>query len=139
MKVDVLVVEPDLNAFEATDRRLRDRFHLVWASSCNAALTMLSTAAFDAVLVRADDGPSLAFISRLTAEFPTIPIVAIAPWEVQGDRACECGAKEWVSTPINAGRLATVLDLVSVEARQAREGVSPVSLGPTYLPRNHRL
>jgi DNA-binding response OmpR family regulator len=121
MKPDVLVVEPDLNAFAVTDRRLRDRFQLVWAPTWDAAHTALSRFTFDAVLVRADDEAGLAFISKVTSQLPTVPIVAIAPWEVQGDRACVCGAKEWISAPINYPRLAAVLDFVSVEARHARE------------------
>lgn len=122
MKPDVLVVESDLSAFAVTDRRLHDRFHLVWASGWDAALTALTRRDFDAVVVRADDEPSLAFISKVSVEFPKVPVVAVAPWEVQGDRACVCGAKEWVSAPINYPRLGAVLDFVSVEARREREG-----------------
>jgi DNA-binding response OmpR family regulator len=122
MKPEVLVVESDLTAFAVTDRRLHDRFRLVWASTWDAALMALGRRSFDAVLVRADAEPGLAFISRVKAEFSTVPVVAIAPWEVQGDRACVCGAKEWVSAPINYPRLAAVLDFVSVEARRDRGG-----------------
>lgn len=122
MKPDVLVVESDLTAFAVTDRRLHDRFHLVWAPGWDAALTALTRRDFDAVVVRADDEPGLAFISKVAVEFPNVPVVAVAPWEVQGDRACVCGAKEWVSAPINYPRLGAVLDFVSVEARREREG-----------------
>ncbi|MDP3236853.1 MAG: hypothetical protein Q8S33_32545 [Myxococcales bacterium] len=123
MKPDVLVVESDLSAFAVTDRRLHDRFHLVWAPGWDAAFTALTRHVFDAVVVRADGEPGLAFISKVAAEFPNVPVVAVAPWEVQGDRACVCGAKEWVSAPINYPRLGAVLDFVSVEARREREGL----------------
>lgn len=118
MKPDVLVVESDISAFAIADRRLRDRFHLVWAPSYEAAHTAMSRLAFDAVLTRADDDPSFAFISRASSEHPAIPVIAIAQWEVQGDRAAASGATDWVSAPVNFHRLAAVLDFVVVNAQR---------------------
>lgn len=117
MKPDVLVVESDISAFAIADRRLRDRFHLVWAPSYEAAHTAMSRLSFDAVLTRADDDPSFAFISRASAEHPAIPVIAIAQWEVQGDRAAACGAKDWISAPVNFHRLAAILDFVIVKTQ----------------------
>ncbi|MBE2251003.1 MAG: hypothetical protein IAE78_15805 [Myxococcus sp.] len=121
MKPDVLVVEPDLVAFALAEKRLHDGFHLVWAQSYEVARAALEARPFDAVLVRAEDEPGLAFISRVTVEHPGLALVAIAPWEVQGDRARACGAREWVSAPVNYPRLAALLDFLSIESRQARE------------------
>lgn len=118
MKPDVLVVESDISAFAIADRRLRDRFHLVWAPSYEAAHSAMARFAFDAVLTRADDDASFAFISRATAEHPAVAVIAIAQWEVQGDRADACGAKDWVSTPVNFHRLAAVLDFAVVSGRR---------------------
>lgn len=118
MKPDVLVVESDISAFAVADRRLRDRFHLVWAPSYEAAHTAMARFAFDAVLTRADDDPSFAFISRASTEHPAVPVIAIAQWEVQGDRASTCGAKDWISAPVNFHRLAAILDFVVVDARR---------------------
>ncbi|MER2564547.1 MAG: hypothetical protein ABTQ32_27715 [Myxococcaceae bacterium] len=118
MKPDVLVVESDISAFAIAERRLRDRFHLVWAPSYEAAHSALNRLPFDAVLARADDDASFAFIAQATAEHPGVPVIAIAHWEVQGDRASDCGAKDWVSAPVNFHRLAAVLDFAVVSGRR---------------------
>ncbi len=118
MKPDVLVVESDISAFAIADRRLRDRFHLVWAPSYEAAHSAMGRFGFDAVLTRADDDPSFAFIARASSEHPAVPVIAIAQWEVQGDRAAACGAKDWVSAPVNFHRLAAVLDFAVVSGRR---------------------
>lgn len=125
MKPDVLVIESELTAFALADRRLRDQFHLTWAPSLGAAESMLSRLHFDVVLARADDDAHVGFIARLVHEWPDVPIVAIAPWEVQGDRAVECGAREWVSAPINFPRLAAVLDFVVVDRRREEHHALP--------------
>ncbi|MBL8921229.1 MAG: hypothetical protein JNJ54_20365 [Myxococcaceae bacterium] len=110
MKPDVLMVESDVAAFAIADRRLRDRFHLVWAPTFEAARTALGRFAFDAMLTRADDDSCFGFITQVSMAHPELPVIAVAPWEVQGDRACACGAKEWVSSPVNYTRLRAVLD-----------------------------
>ncbi len=121
MKPDVLVIEADLTAFALADRRLREHFHLTWAPGLEAAESALSRLHFDAAIVRADDDTQLSFIARLAKEWPDVPIVAIAPWEVQGDRAVELGAREWISSPINFARLAAVIDFVVVDERRNTE------------------
>lgn len=130
MKPDVLVIEPDLTAFAIADRRLREHCHLTWAPGAEAAASALGRLHFDAAVVRAEDEGQLALISRLAVEWPDLPIVAIAPWEVQGDRAVACGAREWISAPINFARLAAVIDFVVVE--QTRRENRP----PSGLPLN---
>jgi DNA-binding response OmpR family regulator len=115
MKPDVLVIEPDITLFAIADRRLHERFNLLWAPTPEAAMTALRKFGFDAVLVRAEE---LSLIARLHDEHPRLPLIAVAPWEVQGDRAVESGAHEWVSSPINFPRLAAVLDFAIVEAHR---------------------
>lgn len=110
MKPEVLVVESDIAAFAIADRRLRDRYHLIWAPTFEAARTAFGRFAFDAMVTRADDDGCFEFIEKMSTLHPALPIIAISPWGVQGDRACDCGAKEWVSSPINYPRLAAVLD-----------------------------
>lgn len=125
MKPDVLVVESDIAAFAIADRRLRDRFHLVWAPTIQSALTALGRFAFDAMLARADEDGCFDFIGRVATEHPELPIIAISPWEVQGDQACACGAKEWVSSPVNFPRLTAVLDFAIHEREEQDEAPSP--------------
>lgn len=119
MKPDVLIVESDIAAFAIAERRLRDRFHLIWAPTFDAARIAFSRFAFEAMVTRADDDGCFEFIAQMVASHPDVPIVAISPWEVQGDRACACGATEWVSSPINYPRLGAVLDQL-VEREPAR-------------------
>lgn len=123
MKPGVLVVEPHLDSFAVLHRRLIDRFDPVWAVTFEEALRSLRSGnvSIDAVLVRADSLAGLEFIAQATKRHPHTPVVAIAPWEVQGDRACGHGAKEWVSSPINFPHLLALLDVVLVSARSARE------------------
>lgn len=117
LKPDVLVVETDSGAFALLERKLGDWFHLVWARSHEAALTAIERFRFDAVVTRADSDESLQLISALCERHGETPLVAVSPWEVQGDRACELGAREWVSAPVNHARLARVLDDVVVRQR----------------------
>lgn len=128
MKTGVLVVEPHLDSFAVLHRRLIDRFDPVWAVTFEEALRSLraGNVTIDAVLVRADSLSGLEFIAQATKRHPHTPVVAIAPWEVQGDRACARGAKEWVSSPINFPHLLALLDVVSVAARSDREGTGSV-------------
>jgi len=123
MKPGVLVVEPHLDSFAVLHRRLVDRFEPIWAVTFEEALRSLRapSVGIDVVLVRADSLSGLEFISHATDRHPRTPVVAIAPWEVQGDRACARGAKEWLSSPINFPRLLAVLDVVAAEARSQRE------------------
>lgn len=118
MKPDVLMIDPDITSFAIADRRLRDHFSLLWAPTIEAAMSALRKFELDAALVRADD---LEAIRRLHEECPDLPLVAVAPWESQGDEACSAGASEWVSAPINFARLAAVLDFVVVRSKRADE------------------
>jgi DNA-binding response OmpR family regulator len=128
MKPDVLVIEPDITLFAIADRRLHERFNLLWAPTPEAAMTALRKFGFDAVLVRAEE---IALIARLRKEHPTLPLIAVAPWEVQGDRAVENGAHDWVSSPINFPRLAAVLVFAIAEAhREARREPGPLVHAP---------
>jgi DNA-binding response OmpR family regulator len=128
MKPDVLVIEPDITLFAIADRRLHERFNLLWAPTPEAAMTALRKLGFDAVLVRAEE---IALIARLRKEHPTLPLIAVAPWEVQGDRAVENGAHDWVSSPINFPRLAAVLVFAIAEAhREARREPGPLVHAP---------
>ncbi|MCU0697744.1 MAG: hypothetical protein MUC96_14560 [Myxococcaceae bacterium] len=116
MKPDVLVVEPDISVFAVSDRRLHERYNLLWAPTPEAATAALRKFSFDAVLIRAE---ALALINRIREEHLGLPVIAIAPWEVQGDRAVSCGATEWISAPINFSRLAAVLDVSIGHAQRA--------------------
>jgi DNA-binding response OmpR family regulator len=127
MKPDVLVVEPDITRFAIADRRLHERFNLLWGPTPEAATAALRKFGFDAVLIRAED---LELISRIRAEHPHLPIFAIAPWEVQGDRAVARGASEWVSAPVNFPRLAAVLDFTIVQAQRAGSGSGRLAAAP---------
>lgn len=127
MKPDVLVVEPDISVFAVSDRRLHERFSLLWGPTPEAATAALRKFGFDAVLIRAE---ALELITRIRAEHPGLPIIAIAPWEVQGDRAVSCGATEWISAPINFPRLAAVLDFSIVEAQRSGSGSGRLAAVP---------
>ena len=127
MKPDILFVEPDISLFAIADRRLHERFNLLWGPTPEAAVSAMRKFGFDAVLVRAEE---LELIHRLHREHPDVPIIAIAPWEVQGDRAVGCGAKEWVSAPINFPRLAAVLDFAIAEARRSGSGTPRMAAAP---------
>jgi DNA-binding response OmpR family regulator len=127
MKPDVLVVEPDITLFAIADRRLHERFNLLWGPTPEAATAALRKFGFDAVLIRAEE---LELISRIRAEHPELPIIAIAPWEVQGDRAVSAGATEWLSSPINFPRLAAVLDFTIVAAQRSGSGSGRLAAAP---------
>lgn len=126
MKPDILVIEPDLTAFALADRRLHEQCHLTWAPGLEAAESALRRLHFDVAIIRADDDSQLASIARLAAEWPNLPLVAIAPWEVQGDRAVASGAREWISSPINFARLAAVIDFVIVDETRREERAARV-------------
>ncbi len=123
MLPSVLIIQPSVEAFALSERRLKTSARLMWAQSFEAGLSLLEAHHFDALLVRADDEASLTFITRVSLEYPATPVVAIALWEVQGDRACACGAAQWLSAPVQLPRLAAVLDAL-VTARTTRTAPS---------------
>jgi DNA-binding response OmpR family regulator len=127
VKPDILVVESDISQFAVADRRLHERFNLLWGPTPEAATAALRKFDFDAVLVR---GEALELIARIRSEHPALPIIVVAPWEVQGDRAVACGATEWVSAPINFPRLSAVLDFCVVAGRRSGSGSARLAAAP---------
>jgi DNA-binding response OmpR family regulator len=123
MLPSVLIIQPSVEAFALSERRLKTSARLVWAQSFEAGLSLLDGHHFDAVLVRADDEASLEFIARVTHQHPATPVVAIALWEVQGDRACALGAAQWLSAPVQPPRLSAVLDAI-ISARSTTRALS---------------
>jgi CheY-like chemotaxis protein len=119
-----LVVEPDEEAFTSLCRRLQGPFSLTHAASLAHGCVLLEQDRFDAIVIRAEEEPALRFIADLRRR-AAVPVIAIAAWEAQGDRAAAAGATDWVSFPVNFGHLAEVLIGatralgVSIESRSA--------------------
>lgn len=146
----ILIADADLMGVASLIGTLKDRYHVVSASSSDQLLTLLNQQSIDLLLldIRLPGEDPFQLCERLRQDEKTshLPIIFIAPQPSpqQEERAFECGASDYIARPFTApsvkARVKNQLKLSAALAELKRLNTLALDANPnTGLPGNNSI